>query len=333
MHLESEDVAFRGNFGTVDDELVILDRRAGRILDVQPLAESLDGMVIDDVTFAVKPGTAHRAGVILRGPSLSPAVTDADPHEPGAQVRQVTATNDTPEARRTADLVNKFHAAAHEVLKGHPLNTERRAADKLPANYILLRGGGSLGNMQSFKERFGLKGCCVAGGGLYKGVGAILGMDVVDVPGATGLWNTDIGAKFHKAVAELETHDFVFVHVKATDSLAEDGNYAGKRDFIEKIDAAASTFLDLPADVLLIMTADHSTPCELGQHSADPVPILFHGSGDPVPILFHGSGVRTDSVEAFGERDCARGCLGLMSGVNVMSHVMNLLGRLPLIGA
>jgi 2,3-bisphosphoglycerate-independent phosphoglycerate mutase len=147
-------------------------------------------------------------------------------------------------------------------------------------------------------------------------------MDVIDVPGATALPNTDVSAKFHKAKEMLETHNFVFVHVKATDSLAEDGNYAGKKEFIEKIDAAASTFLDLPPDVLLIMTADHSTPCELKQHSADPIPILFHGSS-----------VRVDSVEAFGERACACGCLGWISGLDVMAHVMNLLGRLPLIGA
>ncbi len=323
LQLRHGDVALRGNFGTVDDDLLIKDRRAGRIRVVEPLTKALDGIEIDGVRFILKPGTAHRAGVIMRGTGLSGAIVDVDPHKTDKPVRTpVTPTEDTPEAKHTAEVLTKFLAEAHEILKKHPLNAKRKQEGKLPANYLLVRGAGQYKEIPSFKDRYGLSACCIAGGGLYKGVASFLGMRVLDVPGATGLPDTDIDAKFRMAMENLNSYDFVFVHVKATDSLGEDGNYEGKRDFIEKIDRSAVAFNSLPEEVLFIMTADHSTPCELKAHS-----------GDPIPIMFHGSGVRVDNVGAFNERACAHGGLGFIRGKDVMPQMMNLLGTLPLIGA
>ena len=88
MKLEDGDIAFRGNMGTVDENMVIKDRRAGRIRDVEPMTKVLDGMEIDGVKFVVRPGTAHRAGVIMRGKGLSSAISDADPHEVGLAVQK-----------------------------------------------------------------------------------------------------------------------------------------------------------------------------------------------------------------------------------------------------
>ncbi|RKX28039.1 MAG: 2,3-bisphosphoglycerate-independent phosphoglycerate mutase [Candidatus Zixiibacteriota bacterium] len=325
LKLQGGDVALRGNFGTVGDNLIIKDRRAGRILEVEPLTRALDGMDVDGVKFIVKPGTAHRAGVIMRGKGLSGAIVDADPHVPDVPVRTVTATDDTPEAKRTADILNKFLLQAHEVLKKHPLNAEREKDGKLPANFLLVRGGGQYKELVHFKKKYDLTACCIAGGGLYKGVGAFLGMDIIDVPGATGLPDTDIEAKFKTVLQKLQEYDFVFVHVKAADSLSEDGNWEGKRDFIEKIDAAAALLTDLSAETLLVVTADHSTASEMKAHCADPVPIMFYGGG--------GESIRIDNVTAFNERACAAGGLGHIVGLDVMPQVQNLLGKLHLVGA
>ena len=325
LKLQHGDVALRGNFGTVDDNLVIKDRRAGRILVVEPLTKVLDGIEIDGVTFIVKPGTAHRAGVIMRGKGLSGAIIDADPHVPDVPVRTVTPTDDTPEAKRTAEVLNKFLMKAHEILKEHEFNKEREKEGKLPANFLLVRGAGQYSTLPSFKERYELNACCIAGGGLYKGIGAFLGMEVLSCPGATGLPDTDIEAKFKLALEKLNEYDFVFVHVKATDSLAEDGNWAGKRDFIERIDDAAKLLLNLPEDVMFVMTADHSTASEMKAHSADPIPIMFHGG--------NGASIRVDNVTAFNERACTKGGLGYITGLDVMPQVQNLLGKLHLVGA
>ncbi len=322
MKLKGGDVALRGNFGTVEGSQ-IKDRRAGRITEVGPLAEAIDGMEVDGVEFVVRKGTAHRAGVIMRGEGLSDAIIDADPHAPDVPLRDVTPTDDSKEAKKTAEVLNKFLAKAHEVLKEQEFNKKREQEGKLPANYLLVRGAGQHIEAPSFEERYGLKPCCIAGGGLYKGVGAFLGMDVIEVEGATGLPNTDVEAKFRTALEKLDEYGFVFVHVKAADSLGEDGNFEGKRDFIEKIDQAAKLLVEgLPEDALFVATADHTTPCEMKAHAAEPVPIIFHGNN-----------VRVDAVEAFGERACAQGGMGIMLGREVMNQVINYLGKLHLEGA
>ena len=323
LKLQDGDIAFRGNFGTVDDKLVIKDRRGGRIRDVGPLASAVDGMAVEDVSFLVKPGTAHRAGVVMRGKGLSDAITDADPHEAGVPVHHVQAKDDTPQAKKTARVLNEFMRKAYEVLRDLPFNADRQQQGQIPVNFLLLRGPGQYRAIEPFASRYGMSGCCIAGGGLYKGIGALLGMELIEAPAATGLPDTDVRAKFEAALAALASHDFVFVHVKAADSLGEDGNYEGKKAFIEKIDQAAAVLVQrLPQDVLFVATADHTTPCALCAHSADAVPVMFSAPG-----------VRADSVKTFGERSCASGILGMMSGLDVMPHILNLLGRLALIGA
>ena len=316
------DVAFRGNFGTVDDKWNILDRRAGRIRVVNEFASALDGMSIDGVKVIVKPGTAHRAGVVFRGKGLSANITDADPHEEGKPVLEVKPTDSSSEAVFTASVINKFMRKSHEILDALDSNKIRVASGKLPANFLLLRGAGMYPMMPTFAEKYGLKACCIAGGGLYKGIGAFLGMDLIEVEGATALPDSNIRNKFIAAKKALETYDFVFTHVKATDSLAEDGNFNGKKEFIEKCNKEIEEFLDLPENVLLVVTADHSTACELKAHSADPVPIMFCSSH-----------VRSDEVSSFNERAFAYGGLGRMVGSDIMPEVLNIMGKLHLIGA
>jgi 2,3-bisphosphoglycerate-independent phosphoglycerate mutase len=321
MGLEAGDVALRGNLGTVDDNLIVVDRRAGRITDTGPFVADLDGMTYAGITLLVQPGTGHRAGVILRGAGLSSRLSDNDPHEVGVKVHEVHPLDDSPEAAFTAKVLNHFLAEAHKVLRANPLNQERVKQGKPAANYLLGRGAGYYKQIAKFQDRYGLKACSIAGGGLYKGIGAFTGMDVLPVPGATGLPNTDIEAKFKTALDALAgAYEFAFVHIKAADTFGEDGDALGKMNFINKIDLAFRLLLDAPH--LLVVTADHSTPCILKKHSGDPVPIMMVGAGL----------VRTDNVSAFGERPCAQGALGRLIGLQVMPEIINLLGLAKLIG-
>ncbi len=322
IRLQQGDVAFRGNFGTVDSDWNILDRRAGRIRVVDEFTAAIDGMEIDGVKVLVKPGTAHRAGVVFRGKGLSANVSDADPHEEGKPVMEVRPTDDTPEAAFTASVINKFMRKSYEILDKMEANKQRQANGQFAANFLLLRGAGVYPTMPTFEEKYGLKACCIAGGGLYKGVGAFLGMDLIEVEGATALPDSNVVNKFVAAKKALQEYDFVFTHVKATDSLAEDGNFEGKKAFIERCDVAAAELLDLPEDVLLVITADHSTACELHAHTADPVPVLFCA-----PTL------RIDDVTEFSERAFVKGGMGRMVGEDIMPEVMNIMGKLHLIGA
>ena len=321
MELKKGDIALRGNFATVTEDLIIVDRRAGRIENVSKLADALNGMKIDGVRFFVKAGVMHRAGVVLRGSNLSHMVSDNDPHEVGVKVKQVKALDNTEEAKFTASVINKFLEEAHKILKEHEVNKKRRKERLLEANYILLRGASKLTHFEPFEKKYKLKACCIAGAGLYKGIAKVLGMDVLQVKGATGTANTDINAKFIAAKKALAKYDFVFVHIKYADNYAEDGNVFGKLKFIEKIDDALIHLIGIK-DTLIVITADHSTPCKLKAHS-----------GDPVPIVMFGEGVRTDKVKEFNERSCMQGGLGRIKGKDLMNEILNLIGKAKLYGA
>jgi len=133
-------------------------------------------------------------------------------------------------------------------------------------------------------------------------------MDLYELPEATGFPNTNIKAKLEKAKELLKTnkYDFIWVHIKAADSLGEDGNIQGKKEFIEKIDQAISTIKN--ENIIIGITADHSTPCEDKTHSADPVPILISGSSE-----------EKDDITKFTEEQCKNGKLGTLQGKDFMN--------------
>ena len=317
------DLAFRGNLGTVKDDGTIIDRRAGRISSTEPFISVFTDKTIDGIQFIARAGTAYRVALVMRGEGLSANISDVDPHAPGVPVSEVKPLDNSPEAAKTAAAINKYLQVTREELLVHPENKKRRAEGKFEGNYLLLRGAGMYSELPAFEQVTGLKAACVAGAGLYKGVARLAGMDIVEVEGATGLPDTNIRAKFTRALELLEgDYEFIFVHVKAADSLAEDGNWRGKKEFIERIGEAAEVFLNMPDNVLLVVTADHSTPSVLETHSADPVPLLFSGYG-----------VIPDDSVAFGERPCRKGGYGRILGLELIPEIINVLGRAHLYGA
>ncbi len=323
LKLQPGDIALRGNLGTVNSEGIITDRRAGRIDSSAPFAEMINGLTIDGVTVIAQPGINHRIAIALRGPGLSDKVSDVDPHLVDQPILTAASLDDSKEAAHTAVVINKLVAKARTLFESHPINKERRESGKPVANALLLRGAGQMKDIKPFHEVYGLKAACVAGGGLYKGIARILGMDVYEVSGATGKANTDAVAKTNKALELLKKYDFVFLHFKATDSLAEDGKALEKRNFIEKVDATFAPLVPLveKKDIIVSVTGDHTTSSELKLHTADEVPILITGYG-----------TRTDAVKTFGERPCQSGGLGHMEGKNLIDFLMNLRGQLVMYG-
>ena len=305
MELKEGDVAFRGNFATVDKNLKIIDRRAGRISDTSSLVEKINGMEVKGIKIIIKPGVSHRAGVILRGEGLSHHVSDGDLHKEGIKAPKMKPTDKSKEAEFTALILNKFLDKIHEVLESHSFNKKRKEKDLLPANFILLRGAGRLKNMESFEEKWGISASCVAGGTLYKGIGKALGMDFLEVEGATGKHDTDLEGKFEKALSSLGKYDFSFLHIKATDNFSHDGDCLGKKRFIEKIDDQFSSV----GDVLTIVTGDHCTSCEKKEHIGDPIPVLVSGRGK-------------DETSKFGEKYCKKGGLGKIKSTEFLEKTI-----------
>lgn len=321
MDLKTGDIAFRSNFATVDKQFKVLNRRADRINDTKDLIKSLNGMIIDGVKIFVKQGIGHRAAVIFRGKNLSSKISDVDPHKENVKIHLSRALNKDNKAKRTAQIVNKFTKKSYEILSGHDLNHQRQKEGKPPANILLLRGAGMLPKLPSFYKKYGFRACCIAGAGLYKGIAKLLGMKIILPPNATGREDTDVSAKIKTALTALKHFNFVFVHVKATDILGEDGNYQGKKKFIEKVDKALLPLVKRD-DILIVITADHTTSSKLKIHTADPVPLLIVGSDHYI-----------DEVSDFNERTVLKGRLGRITGKHLMPIILDCLGKAPLVGA
>ncbi|RMD61940.1 hypothetical protein D6833_07535 [Candidatus Parcubacteria bacterium] len=168
-----------------------------------------------------------------------------------------------------------------------------------------MRGAGTFRKVEEFEKRFGMKGCCIAGGALYKGVAKYIGMDVIEVRGATGGFDTDLHAKAEAVRRALEAYDFVFVHVKAMDSAGHDGDVGRRAEMVRRIDEMAGMLAE--NDAVFAITGDHSTPPTKRGHSFEPVPFLVSN----VQARKYGAG-------KFCEVECARGELGRFNGDKVM---------------
>lgn len=298
---DQEDIALRANFCTVTSDLRITDRHAGRIENVKKLVEQVSPYTIEDVTFVLKPGSGHRSALVVSGSGLSDQISDADPMKTGLHVNLVEPLDASAEAAKTAALTNEFIKNCHRILNASKTNKFRIENKLLPANYLLVRGAGKFISVPSFRDKYEVKGCCIAGGGLYKGIGRFMGLDVVEVEGATGLPDSNIHAKIDAAMNAAVLYDFIFVHIKAADCYGEDGDFKGKKRFIEKMDSVFEKILK--SDLVVALTADHATPCILKRHSEDPVPL----------VVWHKS-ISPDSVNLFSEKSCLRGSLGTIRG-------------------
>ncbi len=238
MDVRKGDIAFRCNFSTVDEKMVVLDRRAGRISSgTDQLAAAVTGMKIDGVEVIFKESVAHRGALILRGEGLSAEITDTDPHHEGAKVIPCEPIDPKDAARaKTAAAVNEFVRRSYEILKMHPVNRERIAGGLNPANIILPRGAGVAPSMESFEVEHNLKAACVAETGLINGVARYVGMRIVETPGATGGPDSNVLNMAKAIVEQLKDCDFVLCNVKGADVGGHDGKPRVKIDMVAKLD-------------------------------------------------------------------------------------------------
>ncbi len=305
--ISPEDVCLRGNFATVKEDLTILDRRAGRIEKTLPLILALNKINVEDGKVIVKKAFGHRIGIIIKGKDLSAKITSNDPKKVGEKVLKILPKEK--KAKKTVKILNEFLNKAREILKNHPLNKRREKMGKLPANYILVRGAGKWKKIKRFKEKYGLRAGFIAGGTLYKGIARYLGMEEIKVEGANGLVNTNLKEKFTQAQKNLKKFDFIFLHIKATDTLAEDGDFLGKKKFIEKVDKNIKLILKLE-NTLIVVTGDHATCCDLKRHCLNYTPILIYEKN-----------IKGDKCQMFSEKECAKGKLGTFPQLKVMSKI------------
>jgi len=302
IELKPGDIAFRCNFATIDENMVVTDRRAGRIKDTTELAKIINTLTLPGVEIIFK-SLSYRGALVLRGRGLSYKVSDSDPHYPNKKVEKVKPLDNSKEAKRTAQLVNEFTEKVQEALSGKK------------ANMLLLRGCGAAVKLQSITEKYGISGSCMATTAIIKGIAKSVGMNII---------NADLNylKRSSRALKELEKVDFLLMNIKEADEAGHDHNPRKKVEIIEKIDEAIGVFLDFSQENYVAVLADHTTPCSFGDHT-----------GDPVPITICGPEVRTDEVDKFSERANSKGGLGWIVGTNFMPILLNFMNKSEKFGA
>lgn len=322
MELLPDDIAFRANFSTLKNGKII-DRRAGREEYKLDELSKLLNFEIGNVKAIFKKSSGHRGVLILRGKNLSPNISETDPEEINVPVKKSVPLDNTKEAKFTAEILNKFSEESYKILNNSEIQKERIEKGMLPANAIVLRGVGKLGRIENFKEKYNLNGVCVAGVNLIKGVAKAVNLKIVEVEGANGHPNSNINGKFETAIKLLkdENIDFAFIHIKGIDEISHDGNFEGKVKMIERVDKSLGILLNENLNLTIALTGDHSTPVTVREHTADPVPIAILGD------------VLTDDVKKFTERECAKGYLGHIRGMDLMNILINISNRYKKFGA
>ena len=229
-------------------------------------------------------GVSYRHLLVVKGGDKRLDCTP--PHDvPLHPFRPLMIKPEVPEAQETAELLNDLILKSQEILKDHPVNRRRIAIGKDPANSIWPWSPGYRPAMQTMQEMYGFKqGAVISAVDLIRGIGVYAGLKVIDVEGATGLYDTNYEGKAHAALEALKTNDFVYLHVEASDEAGHEGDVDLKIRTIEDLDKRAIGIIfeelqkwDEP--VAIAVLPDHPTPCAIRTHTNIPVPFLIYKPG------------------------------------------------------
>ncbi len=277
VEVKKGEIAFRANLVNVTDG-VMADYSAGHIgtEDGRELIKMLDKR-LGGPKFRFAGGTQYRHLCIVKGSSFEGAKC-TPPHDiTGKPVEEFL-----PKGSGGKEL-RQLMEDTRLLLEGHEINRERRRDGKKTANMVWLWGQGKPVEMPSFSARFGLKGSVISAVDLIKGLGRATGLDVIDVPGATGWLDSNYKGKADAALKSLKKKDFVYIHLEVTDEAGHKGDAEAKVKGIELIDelivGPVAQALE-GEDWRLLVTPDHSTPLELKTHLFEPVPYFIYDSRD-----------------------------------------------------
>ncbi len=298
IEINKGDVCFRANFATLDNDGMLIDRRAGR--DETGLAEltkKLDGIEIDNIRFSVCRAVGHRLAIVMHrldGKPLSWNIESNDPKKTGVAVKQIAAK--TPNGKITASALNKFLRRITKILNDHPINAQR----KIPANTILIRNVGHPTKTESFEQRYNKKACVIGYHSTIEGVAKFLQMDFIRPPGATGSEDTDLTTKTNTAIDALKNYDFVLLHVNAFDTLSHDKKRGEKTAFIERFDQL------VVRKILDRIDLNKTIVAVTSDHYSNSLTKDYAHSTEPVPFVVCGNGINASGVEKYDEKNAAK---------------------------
>ena len=280
VELGPDDVSFRLNLVTLEahhGDMYMQDFSAGHITtgEAGELIACLQEELGDE-QFEFHAGVSYRHLMVWRGGSDRFQLTP--PHDlTGQSVREHVPRS--AEAEPIAQITN----SAQMLFNRHPVNLKRAAAGLPPANSIWLWGQGRRPQMPTLVERYGLTGAVISAVDLIKGIGIYAGLEVINVPGATGYIDTNYRGKAEYALEALKRLDFVYLHVEAPDEAAHAGSLEDKIGAIESFDrevvGRVREGLAAFGEHRIAVLPDHPTPVRLMTHTRDAVPFVLYGSG------------------------------------------------------
>jgi len=313
IKLKDDEVVFRCNLVTVKDG-IMADYSAGHISsdEAKNLIEYLErALDWPDVRFY--PGKSYRHLMVLKTINV-PNMLGLKTTPPHDIIDQLI--NPYLPAGPQSDNLLKIMDKSKQILGTHQINKIREGSGENQANMIWLWGQGARPHLPLFKDCYGLSGAVISAVDLVNGIGRLVGLDVIDVPGANGYYDTNYKGKAKYALNSLKKHDFVYVHVEATDEAGHNGDWKAKvkccEHFDKEIVGPIFKFFGKPEGVRILVCPDHPTPVAKRVHDRAPVPFVMWGEG----IEAHG-------VKNYSEKAAAKNGLRFKSGQEMIQFFLS----------
>jgi len=327
------DLALRGNFSTINDEGVIIDRRAGRKIereDADEVAKEVETKIqfsLPGSSVVLVPTIGHRVVVRIRSEKpLSAEITNTDPAYGRVdgmgiakavgdflKIEKCLPLEESENSKCSATLVNEFTEQSLEIMRKSPVNKRRAENDKKLLNSILLRDAGNrYPKVTPINKKYTMNFSCIVDMPVELGISEVLKMKAFSAGGLT-----DYEEKAKVAAKAMEEQNAIYVHLKGPDEFGHDGDAIGKTKNIEEIDKRFfGTLLEhiKLENVWVMVSADHSTPCITKGHSDDPVPVLISGNLSEM-----------DETKRFTESEADKGKIGLIEGAQVVETCLKII--------
>ncbi len=316
VELKPTDIAARCNLICVQDGK-IKNHSAGHITTEEAvgLIKEVDRRLGGEIV-RFYPGLSYRHLVVLSQGSKD--LECFPPHDNvGRPIEEILIKPRSPDAEKTAQQLNDLIRRSNGILVQHPINEKRKKEGKDEANYIWPWSPGRRPTMKTLQEKYGIKGAVISAVDLINGTGIYAGMDVMQVKGATGLWDTNYEGKAEAVLNAIADHDFVYCHVEATDEAGHSKDLELKIKTIEYLDnrlveRVLKGLEEKNIEAVVAVLPDHSTPVEHGNHVKDPVPVAIWDPRQPA-----------DAVIRFDEESVKNGSLGMMHGAQFIETVLS----------
>ncbi|MFC1859094.1 cofactor-independent phosphoglycerate mutase [Thermodesulfobacteriota bacterium] len=276
VHLHPDDVAFRCNIVTLkktEGKTIMEDFACGHISSAESheIIKDLD-RDLGSEEIKLYPGISYRHLLVWKHGTEEIELTP--PHDITGQ----NIESYMPKGEKSEEVLTMMKKSM-AVLEKHPVNLKRIENGQRPASTIWLWGEGRAPKMETMKEKYNLAGAVISAVDLIKGIGVYAGLDVIEVPGATGFLDTNYQGKAEYALSALKEKDIVFVHVEAPDEAAHMGDLEKKlaaiEDFDEKVVGTVLKGLHGFDKCGVLVAPDHPTPLSIMTHTAEAVPFAF----------------------------------------------------------